>query len=229
MAPSCPWNVATSALQDFCEPEVCGWLLEPGNSLSNIAFVICGVFIIRRSQTHYQSYLAIIGWVAIITGIASGLYHGTGLSWAGEADLWAMFLGTGMMTALNLRRWMKWSYFWISVVGLATTVSLISLSYLFPQHGRVIYALGAPCLLIELRLFILRRHSISYSNFVRAWLLSLAGLAFWWLDSERVWCEGYSHFLSGHILWHVLCAISIYYFFLFYEQFPVFSTERGNA
>jgi hypothetical protein len=64
-----------------------------------------------------------------------------------------MVLSTAFMTGLNMRRWFQWSIASMYVVALATLLAIAGFVLIFPGKERLIYALAAPCCLIELRLF----------------------------------------------------------------------------
>ena len=220
MPTPCPWSL-TSELSDFCETDLCSWVVEPGNTWSNLGFILIGVWIWKRALRNDQHYLIVLGLVSILTGIGSAAYHSTGLVWAGKLDLAALYLGTGAMTALNFRRWLKWPSWAIIIVFFVISFALITAQFFGDISGRLLYVLGTPCCLIELRLFFRDRAHIKYRDYLIAW--GIVGFAFglWWLDLSRNWCQPENHLFSGHAAWHILTAVSFLFFYRFYSQFSL--------
>ena len=141
----------------------------------------------------------------------------------------ALYLGTGAMTALNVRRWLSWSIVPTVSVFLATSSGLMLSAFAGDLSARMVYALGAPCCLIELRLFFRDRSQTNYKRYVIAWLMVGVAFFFWWLDTSRTWCDSGNHFISGHVLWHVLAAVAFWYFYKFYRQFSHFKKHPDTG
>ena len=45
----CPWPI-TEVLTNICERDLCAWVVEPGNTGSNIAYFLVGLWILRCSH-----------------------------------------------------------------------------------------------------------------------------------------------------------------------------------
>jgi hypothetical protein len=216
----CPWSSFPQTGLEFCEANLCAWLKEPANALSNVAYIVVGLIILVSAKSQHRRFIAWIGIVSIVTGLGSGFYHASGLRIAGLADYLGMFLGTGIMTALNVRRWLAPSPRVLYTVFWGTTGSLLALSLLVPGTERWVYILAMPCCVIEGGLFFRDKKITDYRNYLLAWLFVLVGVVFWWLDISGVLCEPDNHWLQSHALWHIATAVSFYFFYRFYLQFP---------
>lgn len=217
---TCPWSSFDQTTLEFCEENLCAWIKEPVNTVSNLAYIAVGIAIYLRATRERRPLLRWLGVVSILTGVGSAFYHASGIHIAGIADYLGMFLGTGAMTALNVKRWLGWKVRALYMVFIGTTLALIVLSQLAPGSERWIYILAMPCCLIEAVLFFRDRFKTSYRDYLIAWIFVLLGFFIWWLDISKVVCDPENHWMQGHALWHILTAIAFYFFFRFYLQFP---------
>lgn len=220
----CPWSSFDQVPARFCEAALCAWIKEPANTVSNLGYVVIGIVIWISAGRSRRKFLRWLGVVSVLTGLGSAFFHASGIRIAGCADYFGMFLGTGAMTALNVKRWLGWSKSWLYLVILGTTLGLFVLTVLVPGGERWVYALAMPCCFIEAILIKRDRLRTHYKNYVLAWLFVLVGGVFWWLDLSKILCAPENHWLQGHAIWHLSTAVSFYFFFRFYEQFPEIRT-----
>ena len=45
----CPWDGFTQAPPGFCEQALCAWVREPGNTWSNLAFIVAALVMYREA------------------------------------------------------------------------------------------------------------------------------------------------------------------------------------
>lgn len=212
---ACPWEGFRQAELPFCEAELCSWIREPANTWSNLAFLIVAVIVVRKSGRAAKA----IALVSAATGLGSALFHATGTQWGGIADYAGMFLGTGAMTALNVRRWRSVSWPFAYFLFALTSVLLLAGAAWFPELERILYIVAMPCCLIELRLWFRDRGTRYFWYLIGSLVLSI-GVLFWWLDLSRVFCNPDNHWINGHAIWHLATALALYSLHRFYEQFP---------
>ena len=225
-AAKCPWP-QTDALQSICEADLCAWLVEPGNTLTNLAFLFVGLWILRSERNGSLAHW--FGWLAIIIAAGSTAYHATGLGWARYLDYLSVYFITGVMTALNLRRWLKPRHWILILTAVLLPTALLSAAYVGPKYAIWIYVLGAPCCLIELRLAFRDWQHTKYQYYVLAWGAAGLGVLAWSLDPVPVLCRPNWHGLSGHSVWHVLAALSLLLTYKFYRQFGNGSRGEPHA
>lgn len=220
----CPWDNWVQADLGFCEQSLCAWVKQPGNTWSNVGYLAMGFWIWNRARKDGILSVRMLAISAWITGVGSAFFHASGTRWAGAIDLLGMFLGTGALTALNVRRWLN------SGLGIAWSVfgfvslSLMGVAGSFPNSERWVYVLSGPCCLIELGLYFRDRPRTVYRKYLLAWLSVGLATLFWWLDIQNILCDPRNHVLSGHALWHLLSAVAFYFLYLFYKQFSVLRT-----
>lgn len=217
----CPWSGFTASPPAFCERALCAWIREPGNTASNLAFVLVALWILWETRGA-ERHLRPIAWITLATAVGSGLYHATGTAWGELADYAGMDLGGAFMLSVCVRRWTLWrgrrarGVFWALFAG-AIVPGIFSPSLLRPFYA----ADGAICSLSEGALYFTRARAASYRWLLVTWAFFLPAMALWWLDVSRVWCDPDRHALSGHALWHVLNAAGFYAAFRYYRQFDV--------
>ena len=216
----CPWDSFRPSELLFCEASRCAWIKEPANTWSNLGYLAAGVAVLvmvgRRTE---RPILRLLALVALLPALGSAFHHASGIRAAMLADYAGMFLGTGALTALNVRRWLGSRDPAAYAVLFVTTAVLLGLVALLPGAERMIFMFAMPCCAIELRLFFRDRAQISYRFYGVAWLCVIVGSVFWWLDLARVWCVPEDHVINGHALWHLCTAGSLVMYLRYYAQF----------
>lgn len=174
-------------------------------------------------------HVKLFGAISILTALGSAFYHASGTLYGGMADYTAMVLTTAHMTGINVRRWLHLSVGAMYSVAAATLIAVAIVYLAFPEDARFIYALGAPCCFIELRLFFRDRHHINYKFYLYSWVAVGVATVFWWLDLSKVWCTPNNHTLSGHALWHVFMAAGLYLIYRYYLQFSLLKSATAAS
>lgn len=75
-----------------CEHIGTGWLAQPANAVSSLAYVAVGGWLLRRAARRrlHRGLLVGIGTAMAVVGLASAAYHGPQPAWAGPAHDWAI-------------------------------------------------------------------------------------------------------------------------------------------
>jgi hypothetical protein len=194
-----------------CEAFDAGWLVQPVNALSSLAFTVVGIAMVGwvRAASGPERLVRwgfIVGMVA--TGIGSFLYHGPQTS-GSQFSHDITFLVTVVILAIaNLGAGLRWSpsTVWtvIAVLSFATVVALV----ISPGVTNVITGVVV-LLLVMGDLSVRRAGTVSRPWFVGA--LTTLGLALAFLVLGRtgnLLCDPESA-LQGHGMWHVLGAVSL--------------------
>jgi len=72
----------------YCERIGTGILAEPLNLVSNLMFVLCGLMLLAKARkSPHKSNAVLIGWLIILVGIGSGLFHAFANNWSQWADI----------------------------------------------------------------------------------------------------------------------------------------------
>jgi hypothetical protein len=204
----CFWENFEQNPYIFCEKQLCGIVVQPGNTWSNVGYLIVAVLILRSKHTGPRTRGRFF-WSTLILFLGSTLFHASGTWWGKYLDVGAMFclsmaiLTTSLERKYNLER--KTGIF-IFVGGI-----FVSLIYLyFMRLG--LYLFGAQ---IAASAFIEKRN---IKKFWKSVVCFGVAFLFWIMDVKRIWCNPDNHFFNGHAVWHLTAAFAIWLFFKSYES-----------
>jgi len=223
LPPGCPWSGFTPPNVDWCEEELCGWIVNPADTWSNLAYVALGAFMWRAARG--RSDLRLFGPAGVAVGVFSFAYHAS-YTWALQFfDFVGMFLFCFTVIARNAVR-LGWVgprrepvFFSLGVLGASALVPVLF------ELGVAIQLTVAACIAVALgQEAVLRRRAPPGVAFSRSYALGLALLALAGicslLDVTRTACDPGNHWLQGHAAWHVLSALALLAFFRFYAALP---------
>jgi hypothetical protein len=243
------WRPAT-CLPDacFCEAIGTGFIRQPIDTWSNLAFVLVGLLILEdvlRPSSARSNLLAqrrvygiIYAVAALLVGFGSWFYHAS-LTFVGQwFDVMGMYLlGTFMVlyTIARLRP-LSGRVFTLSYVlfNIVLGVSLI----VVPELRRYLFGI---LLIVTIVLEVIlrrRRNRVSSTRqeslttrrnavsadlryFGAALLIYILAQIIWTLDLNHIVCDPYG-ILQGHAVWHLLTALSAGLLYLYYRS------ERGT-
>lgn len=215
----CPWDGYSPATVQFCESRLCGWVSEPANAWSNVAFVLVGAFLLVRAAQLRKGPLALIGVTSTLVGIGSFLFHMSGTLFGELVDVSTMLLISGLMLTLELRRLVK-------MTAVQTMALYVAVNGLFELLLLTFPDMGIPLFASQIALFIaahvacrVKKLQADY-HFMR-WLFWAFSVAFtvWVLDWTGTACDAQMHIFNGHAVWHVLNAVCMYFYFRYQAQF----------
>jgi hypothetical protein len=223
LPPGCPWSGFTPPNVDWCEENLCAWVVNPANAWSNLAYVAVGLWLVREARRAGRADLARFGPTLVLVGLFSGVYHAS-YTWALQLlDFVGMFLLCFLVLARNASRlgWIEPRRETLALLG-GTAGASATLPWMF-ERGIPIQGTVAACVAAALaqEAWLRRRASAPLPRAYRAGLalLGAAGLCSL-LDVTRVWCDPTDPWLQGHALWHVLSALAFVPFFRFYASLP---------
>jgi hypothetical protein len=215
----CPWLQFPQQIDPhpFCEERLCAWIAEPANTWTNIGFLIAAI-LIHRTQTDAHETKRLFARATFVLFVCSALFHATGTVFGKLADVSAMFVLSMGILSLAAKRYFrltdrKTEIFYVA--GLA-----ISLTFLFiTKVGNILF--GAELLAAAIFEALVWRRDSSAIN-VKWAIGSLVSLViaftFWKMDVAGIFCQPSNHILTGHGIWHLLTASSIYFLFRAYPS-----------
>lgn len=224
LPPGCPWSGLTPPNVNWCEEELCAWIVNPADTWSNLGYVALGLVMWREARRSGRSDLALFGPASVAVGAFSFAYHAS-YTWALQFfDFVGMFLFCFLVLARNAVR-LGWvapaherRFFALGVLAASASVPPLF------ELGVPIQSTVALCIAVALgQEWRLRRRAQSAplprSYWAGLTLLGLGALASA-LDVTRVACDPENHVLQGHALWHVLTALALFAFYRFYAALP---------
>lgn len=226
----CPWHRLEFTAADFCEESVCGWVRQPGNTVSNVGFLLVGWLIFRHVRRRGHANLVLLAYISIATGLTSAFFHASETRLGAILDFSGIYLGSAYMFAMNMRRITQWNKGRIVAVYLLFFGVSFVLLLVDPDFSRNFYALQsfACCIVLETILFFTQSVQPNYRWFGAFWLSFLLGYGLWLLDVKHLVCDPGNHWISGHALWHWLDALALYCVYRFYTQFQLLRFENSR-
>jgi len=237
-APWAAWRPAT-CLPDacFCEAIGTGFVRQPIDTWSNLAFVLVGLLILEdvlrpsaaRSNLLAQrrAYGTVYAMAVMLIGLGSWFYHAS-LTFVGQwFDVMGMYLLGTFMVLYNVARLsfspqvmprlpMGGRTFAISYV-LFNVVLGFSLIVVPELRRHLFGVLLVVTIVLEWVIRRRRTTQIHTAYFIAALLIYVLAQIIWTFDLNHVICVP-NGLLQGHAVWHVLTALSAGLLYLYYRS-----------
>lgn len=217
----------------FCEADREGLIKQPVNTWSNLAFIICGLYIgfrlsrgiynpNKNSLTQTIFYGAFFSSLVVYLGPGSMAMHATTTAVGGFLDMLSMYLIAAFLVAYAAERFFKltpfyFSLIFVSVVSFCVWANFQNVHFIFDFFGNTVFAffVSSAILLEALNIYVRKMQHEKRWAFLSFGALLLA-LFIWNLwQNETALCEPYS-LIQGHGIWHILNAVSLYFLFRYY-------------
>ena len=219
----------------FCEHLRNGTVRQPANTYSNLGFVLVGLLILsmvgRDRNTRNAGgvvasnlinnspiYTIVYGWAVVLVGLFSVFYHAS-MTFVGQwFDVMAMYLLATFILLYAFARAHKWTGTRFLTLYLVSNGVLGYLLVAVPVLRRYLFTLlifagtGA-----EVYARIRQRPQIQTKYMVWAALSLCLALGIWTLDLKGILCSPHS-LIQGHAFWHLLCATSGGFMYLYYRS-----------
>ena len=224
---TCPWDSLTPAAMQFCERELCAFIEQPANTWSNLIYVFIGAWIIRLASRAGRPDLRVIGWIEIVLGLGSMVFHATSSHLGAILDMAGMYVFVAYVLVFNLQRLLRAR----GGTGLSPAAanrlflgiaigSTAGVGVFADEVGIWVFASEAVRAgHFEVRLY--RKHrdpSLDYRPIVHLLAAFAIAWTFWWLDVLKILCDPDNHILQGHAAWHILNSTCFLFLYRFQEQ-----------
>jgi len=211
----------------FCEDRICGWIAEPANAWSNLAFIVMGVFLLMRTRSDGRTPLYLAGVTSILVGLGSFAFHATGTFIGEFADLSAMFLIGSLMVTMEANRFAAMKMWQLTAFYLGLSVGSMLLVLVFRKIGIVLFGVQIALVYVSNILWKARKAKVVHRYAFRLGATFAVALGIWILDLTGVVCRPSNHVFTGHSAWHILTALCIYFFYRHQEQFVPSASDRA--
>ncbi|MDV3220973.1 ceramidase domain-containing protein [Intrasporangium sp.] len=215
----------------FCEAATSGWIRQPANTWSNLAFVVAGLAVARRAGTRegrlwpHPSLATTLSVVIVLLGPGSMAMHATQSSLGGRLDLLSMYLLAAFAAAYAWMRVLRRGLGFFLGAGLAVVITcelVENAEWRVPvvMSGANL-AFGVALLLAMLgELVLLRRRGLRRE--LRWGVAAVAALVL----AFTVWTAAKTgaplcrpdSIAQGHAAWHVLDALAAWFLYRFYAS-----------
>lgn len=200
----------------FCEKVGSGLIKRPWYALSNFAYLIIGLIILRQSGKTFLG--ALFGFLALLIGTLSLIYDVTYLRLTQLFDIAGMlvFVLLLLFLAINAIKKIPFKRYVLFAVPLLLLLIITTYS-LGGQSGNIIFGtLIFVFLCLELYCYQIKIHT-NYKHFIIAFVLVAIGFALWIPDNKGIFCFEFG-LLNGRVIFHYLTAVAIYQLYLFYSS-----------
>lgn len=217
----CPWSSSDPGTVHFCEERLCAWIAEPSNTWSSLGYVVIGLVMLVQALRPLAARSLAVAMAQIMIGIGSFFFHASGIFWGELLDQVGMFMLSALIFAFSLAQAKQLSAArTVQVyVGLVLASSLLML---------VVRPIGIPLFAVQLaaglgwQIRLWSRSTGSAKSLHRPFFIGLGiflvSFLIWLGDITGLACRPQNHLLTGHAIWHILNAISVYKLGVFYRQ-----------
>ena len=212
----CFWDAFEKNNGIFCEEQLCAFITEPANTWTNIGYLILAIFILRQKEVNNRRVKNLFFASTFCLFIGSTLFHMTSTYMGKFTDVSTMFFLSMTVLTLSLQRFTglsetKANIFYIAGLGLSI------LFLYFMKFGNILFLSQiVVATIFEFKLSKTDK-TLDMKGVITSLLLFAAAFVFWILDVTKVLCDPGNHILTGHGVWHLLAAVSIYFFFRSYK------------
>jgi len=231
LPPGCPWGGFTPPNVDWCEQNLCSWVVNPADTWSNLAYFGAGAWMLALARRSGRPELSRFGACSLAVGAFSFAYHASYTYLLQFFDFVGMFLFCFLVIAANARRqgWIapeRETASWLGGTAIFSALVPPMFETGFPIQSLV--ALLIACMIGQ-EIALWRRaqwHAAQagarvapgYAFYLLALLLMGKAATFSGLDVWRVWCDPESLWQQGHAIWHLLTAAALASLLLFYAS-----------
>lgn len=198
-------------IDQYCERTAQGLLNEPLNAITNLAFIIAAVVVIKLAAKRQETITTSVGillFFLVCIAFGSGAFHTFANRWSEIADVAAIALYLHFYTAVFLRYAARWPWrtawlgipvFFLANQALAPVwTHLLDFGSAWPSG----YMAAWTCLLMMV-LYALIKGVTGKLKLLAAAVVFL--ISIWFRQQDMALCDTYPH--GTHFLWHILNAV----------------------
>lgn len=199
------WN---QAIDFYCERTSVGFWAEPLNAISNLSFVIAGIYGLFNYTKKQSLWLLVLSLLAISVGIGSFLFHTFANRWSHLADIIPIGIFMATFIGFTANKVFKQSALKTLMYSIAFIVLSALVEKFQPRHllnGSLGYTHGITALIILSYYLRVNSHRLA-SHFSWASVIFATSLIFRTIDHNV--CSWLS--VGTHFLWHTFNGLLMY-------------------
>jgi hypothetical protein len=217
----------------YCEAFSDGYVLEPVNTYSALAFSALGFVIlytlsrtpppqITNLMTQNIIYSAVYGYLEVFMGPGSMLFHATMSNLGGFFDTLSMYMWLSYVLVYDILRLTNIS----NAIGALLYIFVVSLCVVLQemvfQGGDLTFALLVFAALgAELIVYLRSRNNLNktaYKYFILALLVYAVAMVIWQLSKTGGPLCFPDSLLQGHAVWHTLSAVTVSLIYVYLKK-----------
>jgi len=226
LAPGCFWyDLYTNYPPNvnWCEQELCGYIIEPSNTWSNIFYFILAIAIFLRCRKEgLPQYFSV---ATILMGGLSFLYHLSLNFFSQFLDFLGMYIFLCLICVVNISRYReqvlkKTTSFLKYYVSSVFVLSIFTVIFYFISIPYQILVLGLGGFILALEYKLMDKFTLEkYRNVLLGVSFLVVAISFSIADVTRTWCNPHNHIVQGHALWHLFSSIGLWFVFCYFRKF----------
>jgi hypothetical protein len=226
--PGCPWHQAAEKFGapnlKWCEESICGWITEPANTWSNLAYFVAAVVLFIWSRKSNHKSVRYLPYAMFIMGAGSYVYHMSNNYLSQIFDFVGMYVFVYWLAVMNMLR-LKWvkdlKQAIMAYAGfIVLNTVLLHIMYLMGiKFQLLIVVAGVFIVTLEYLANSRSEQKVNYKYLVSAIIVIIIAETFSILDINRIVCNPTNHWFQGHATWHLLSAIGLTIGYKHWEQF----------
>ena len=144
----CPWGGWAQPNVEWCEEELCGWVVNPADAWSNLAYLVFGLLMVIQARRSGNPRVSLFGPASILVGLGSFAYHASHTYFFQFFDFVGMFIFCfAVITANALRMgWIgierQWRFLGFGVLFFSLLVPILSETHLPIQMLVAVLVIG---------------------------------------------------------------------------------------
>lgn len=212
----CPWYEAQQKFGppnlNLCEKSSCTYINEPANTWSNLALILAAALLIKKISDKTIRFFSVC---VFASGFMSFIYHATNNLLTQYLDFIAMFLvGSFFLAFHSLRVFGKNPRNFHMLFGILFSLQTASLilvhAFDFPIQYTVLLG-SVPTILFDLIAGYKEKRLKDYNFFAVALVATFMAQVFAIIDAQRIYCNPENLFFHGHVMWHLLVAVGMFF------------------
>ncbi len=224
IAKDCPWYEAQQTYGapnvNWCEKTQCTYINEPANTYSNLGLIFIALLLLTKIKNKLVQHFSIL---VLIMGIASGVYHATNNYFTQFIDIIGMNFVSSFLLTFSLIRVLKKEHLKFYTLYFFITACNTLLLFIMESNGIAFQIIFFPqfflTLILEAIIYFKNRNLKKHTFFLIALSFIAVAQTAAQIDLKKVYCNPGNLILHGHVIWHLLSAVGMFFFALHINHF----------
>lgn len=206
----------------FCEEATNQIIARPGYFISNIPYILLGIYLIFVVKNKYAK---LIGIASILVGTFSGIYDASYTFYANILDLMGMLILLNVLFYISLKNIIQNKKLLIFILFINQLLYLILALVIQSRIGQIWFGVNILVYIITESIILFRsKNKLNKKYFLAGVIVFLIGVMFWIPDGLHLYCFP-SDWLQGRGIFHYITTIAIYLIYKYYTSSNIENTK----